>query len=85
MQQSVFAINFSLEQKLNKIKVSVKPFQRVVGSRGKATRRCPQTAKAPYITECALQGLNCQKQSGGLFLQEGTLCKRERPFISFSL
>ena len=31
-----------------KIKVSVKPFQRLAVSKGRAFGRCPQTAKLPY-------------------------------------
>ena len=56
-------------------------FQKAAQVEGRAApRRAPQSAKSLCFARSARGEL--QKQSGGLFLQEGTPCKRGRPLFA---
>ncbi len=56
-------------------------FKRFAGGLGGRAHEPRPQSRNPHASR-APQGVNCKKQSGGLFLQEGTPCKRGRPLFA---
>ncbi|MBQ3567059.1 MAG: hypothetical protein IJA12_07760, partial [Oscillospiraceae bacterium] len=74
-------VGFSLSKKSSviKLKVLIKLFQKFAGSRGRATRRRPQTAK--YSIEGAFTRGELTKQPGGVFFKRGRFARKSVPLL----